>query len=238
MNDFTEIWSYLAAEPLLWLTVTVTAYLIADGIARAAKGAALANPVLIAVGLVAAVLMATGTPYAAYFEGAQFIHFLLGPATVALAAPLYFHRAAIRSRLLPIVAALAAGSLAAIASALGLAAVLGLPDEVLTALAPKSTTAPVAIGIAEAMGGSPTLTATLVILTGVIGAVIAPSALSAVKVRDPAARGMAIGVASHGIGAARAFREGESAGAFAGIGLGLNAVLTALLAPVILTLFL
>ncbi|MEL7462716.1 MAG: LrgB family protein [Pseudomonadota bacterium] len=237
MTDFTEIWSYLAAGPLLWLTVTVVAYAIADAISAALRGAAIANPVLIAVAIVAALLTLSDTSYDRYFEGAQFIHFMLGPATVALAAPLYAARRAVLTRWAPILAALVAGSVAAIVSALSLAAAFGLPTAFLASLAPKSTTAPVAIGVAEGLGGSPTLTATLVIATGVIGAVCAPALLTALRVREEAARGLAIGVASHGVGAARAFRESERAGAFAGVGLGLNAVLTALIAPFILAFF-
>ncbi|MEL6792062.1 MAG: LrgB family protein [Pseudomonadota bacterium] len=210
----------------------------AEQISNALGGAALANPVAIAVAIIAVLLSVSGTPYEDYFEGAQFIHFMLGPATVALAAPLYSARRTVIRRWAPIAAALAAGSLAAMTSALALASLVGLPVEFFASLAPKSTTAPVAIGVAERLGGSPTLTATLVILTGVTGAVIAPALLTLMRVRDEAARGLALGVACHGIGAARAFRESETTGAFAGIGLGANAVLTALLAPIILAFFL
>jgi len=237
MPDVTEIWSYLAQGPLLWLTLTLVAYGAADALAQAAHRAPLANPVLISVILLAAMLWLTQTPYETYFEGAQFVHFLLGPATVSLAVPLYLQGARLRSALLPVLAALLVGSLVAIGSALMIARALGVSSETLAALAPKSTTAPVAIGIAQSLGGSPTLAAVLVILTGITGALIATPLLNLLRIGDWRARGLSVGVAAHGIGTARAFQVHPTAGAFAGIGMGLNAILTALIAPAVLRLF-
>jgi len=238
MTDPALIWSYLAQGPLLWLTVTLLAYWAGDAASRAAGRRPLVNPVLVAVILLAAVLGATGTPYATYFEGAQFVHFMLGPATVALALPLYANLARVRRAALPMLAGLLAGSVTAVISALAIARALGVEGSVLASLAPKSATAPVAIGISESLGGQPTLTAVLVLLTGIIGAIVATPLLNALGIRDWRARGFATGVAAHGIGTARAFQVHETAGAFAGIGMGLNAVLTALIAPAILRLFL
>lgn len=238
MREFADIWSYLSQTPLIWLTATLVAYAAGDAAARASGRAPLVNPVLIAVVLLAGLLWVSGTPYAAYFEGAQFVHFLLGPATVALAVPLYLHMPQVRRAALPILAALIVGSVVAMGSALGIAAALGVSPGTLISLAPKSATAPVAIGIAETIGGSPTLTAVLVILTGIIGAVVATPLLNLLGLRDWRARGFALGVAAHGIGTARALQVHPRAGAFAGIGMGLNAVLTALLAPLLLGLFL
>lgn len=231
MGDFAEIWSYLAEGPLLWLTATLVAYVIGDAAARAAGGAPLVNPVLVAVILLAGVLWASGTPYPVYLEGAQFVHFMLGPVTVALAVPLHANLGQLRKAALPALAALLAGSLTAVVSALGVAMTFGVDFATLASLAPKSATAPVAIGVSETLGGSPTLTAVLVILTGLIGAVVATPLLNALGIRDWRARGFAVGVAAHGIGTARALQVNERAGAFAGIGMALNAVLTALLAP-------
>ena len=238
MTDPALIWSYLAQGPLLWLTVTLLAYWVGDTASRAAGRRPLVNPVLVAVILLAAVLGATGTPYATYFEGAQFVHFMLGPATVALALPLYANLARVRRAALPMLAGLLAGSVTAVISVLAIARALGVEGSVLASLAPKSATAPVAIGISESLGGQPTLTAVLVLLTGIIGAIVATPLLNALGIRDWRARGFATGVAAHGIGTARAFQVHETAGAFAGIGMGLNAVLTALIAPAILRLFL
>ncbi len=238
MREFAEIWSYLAESPLLWLTATLAAYAAGDAASRAAGRAPLVNPVLIAVILLAGLLWITDTGYAVYFEGAQFVHFLLGPATVALAVPLYDNLAQLRRVWLPVLAAVLAGSLTAIATALGIALALGVSRETLIALAPKSTTAPVAIGIADTLGGSPTLTAVLVLITGLIGAVVATPLLNSLGVRDWRARGLSVGVAAHGLGTARALQVNPQAGAFAGLGMGLNAVLTALLAPLALALIL
>lgn len=238
MTEFAEIWSYLSAGPLVWLTATLIAYAIGDAAARAAGHAPLVNPVFVAVALLGTLLWITGTPYAVYFEGAQFVHFLLGPATVALALPLHDALPRLRRAWAPVAAAVLAGSVVAIGSALGMAVALGVSRETLIALAPKSTTAPVAIGIADTLGGSPTLTAVLVLITGLIGAVVATPLLNALGVRDWRARGLAVGVAAHGLGTARAMQVHPTAGAFAGLGMGLNAVLTALLAPLALALVL
>jgi predicted murein hydrolase (TIGR00659 family) len=238
MTDVAQIWSYLSQGPLLWLTATLVAYGIGDACFRAANRAPIVNPVLIAVVLLGALLWLTATPYATYFEGAQFVHFLLGPATVCLALPLADNLPRLRRALLPVIAALFAGSVAAMASALAIARAFGADAALLAAIAPKSATAPVAIGIAEGMGGQPTLTAVLVILTGITGAIIATPLLNLLRLKDWRARGFAVGVASHGIGTARAFQVHPTAGAFAGLGMALNAVLTALLAPVLLRLFL
>jgi predicted murein hydrolase (TIGR00659 family) len=238
MTEFADIWSYLPQGPLLWLTATLGAYALGDACFRMARRSPLANPVLIAVGLLAVLLHLTATPYATYFEGAQFVHFLLGPATVALALPLLDNLPRLRGALLPVLAALIVGSVTAAGSALAIAHVLGIDGTLLAALAPKSATAPVAIGIAQGMGGSPTLTAVLVILTGITGAIVATPLLNMIGLTDWRARGFAVGVASHGIGTARAFQVHPTAGAFAGLGMALNAIATALIAPLLLSLFL
>ena len=237
MSDVWQLWTYLSEGPLLWLTVTLMAYLAADRLSLMANRAPLANPVLLAVIMLAVTLWATSTPYETYFEGAQFVHFLLGPATVALAVPLHANLGRVRKALLPMMAALLAGSTTAIAVALGTGYALGLDLEPLLSLAPKSATAPVAMGVSERIGGAPALTAVLVILTGVIGAITATPLLNALKLRDWRARGFALGVAAHGIGTARAFQVNETAGAFSGIGMGMNAILTAILAPLAASLF-
>ena len=233
MSRVADLWSYLSTSPLLWLTATVLAYLAADALARRLYNHPLANPVILSVLMVAPVLRLTGTEYARYFEGAQFIHFLLGPATIALALPLWDNRETIRQSVAPILLALLAGSVTAAASAILLAQAFDLSTEVILSLAPKSTTAPVALGISEAVGGVPTLTAVLVILTGIIGAVIVTPLMSLLRIEDWRARGVSVGVASHGIGTARAFQVNPTAGAYAGIAMALNALLTSMIVPVL-----
>ncbi len=233
MTEFAEIWTYLSTDPLLWLTLTLAAYGIGDAAFNASGRKPYINPVLIAVALLAVLLRATDTSYATYFEGAQFVHFVLGPATVALAIPLYANLHHIRATAIPLMGALIAGSLAAMTSAVLIGKLMGLDDGILLALVPKSATAPVALGVSEAIGGSPSLTAVLVITTGITGAIIATPLLNLLRITDWRARGFAVGVTSHGIGTARAFQINETAGAFSGVGMGLNALLTALLAPLI-----
>ncbi|SHJ07317.1 TIGR00659 family protein [Roseomonas rosea] len=231
--DFS-LWVYLSRTPLLWLTVTLLSYVVADRISAALRRHPLANPMLIAVVLTAGVLFATGTPYRTYFEGAQFVHFLIGPATVALAVPLYRNRRTVLRAILPMGAALLAGSLAAMGSALLIAKALGVPGPVLASLAPKSVTAGIAMGIAEGLGGDPALAAVLVILTGAIGAVTVTPLMEALRMTDMRARGFAAGLAAHGLGTARAFHVNPVAGTFAGIAMALNALLSAILAPLVL----
>jgi len=238
MTELTDIWAYLSTTPLLWLTATLAAYSIGHACFVWSGARSWVNSVLIAVVLLAIVLQATGTPYETYFEGAQFVHFLLGPATVALAAPLFANRALVRRSLFPLLAALVVGSLTAALVAVGVGMALGVEREILISLTVKAATNPVAMGVTEALGGSPTLTAVMVITTGVIGAIVATPLLNAIKVVDWRARGLSVGVAAHGIGTARAFQVSQTAGAFAGVGMGLNGLLTALLAPLIVSLLL
>ncbi|MBF9059460.1 LrgB family protein [Rhodobacterales bacterium HKCCSP123] len=231
MTGVESLWSYLSATPLLWLTATLLAYLLSDRAARSLGYPPWANPVLISVLLIAPVLWLSGTTYDTYFDGAQFIHFLLGPATVALALPLWDNREMIRRSVAPILFALLAGSVVAAGSAILMARVFGLSAEVILSLGPKSTTAPVALGVSEAIGGIPTLTAVLVILTGIIGAVTVTPLMTLLRIRDWRARGFAVGLAAHGIGTARAFQVNEVAGAYAGIAMALNALLTSMIVP-------
>ena len=234
MINFVDLWVYLSGSPLLWLTATLVAYLVADAISAALARHPLANPVLISVLLVSVILVATRTSFPYYFAGAQFVHFLLGPATVALAVPLVRHLPQVRRTLVPMLVALVVGSVTAIVSAVLLAKAFGLDRGAILALAPKSATAAIAMGIAEKIGGDVALTAVLVILTGISGAIVVTPLMNALRLKNYAARGFAAGLTSHGIGTARAFQVDPLAGTFAGIALGLNGLLTALLVPLLL----
>jgi predicted murein hydrolase (TIGR00659 family) len=229
-----EIWVYLSATPLLGLTLTLVAYQCAWWLYKRAGFHPAANPVMIAVALLVGVLTLTGTDYQTYFDGAQFVHFLLGPATVALAIPLYAQLPRLKAMFLPLLGALVAGSLTAALSAFAIGALLGASTQSLMSLAPKSVTTPIAMGVAESLGGLPSLTAVLVILTGILGAVGARGLYGLLRIDDHAVRGFGIGVAAHGIGTARAFQVSEQAGAFAALAMGLNALVTALMLPWIL----
>jgi len=236
MDAPVALWVYLSTTPLLWLTLTVVIWVFADWLAQRSGRNPLVNPVMIAIALVSAILLATGTSYGTYFTGAQFIHFLLGPTTVAIAIPLYKNWPTVRRKALPMLAALIAGTATSIVSAIAVGAAFGLPPAVLISLAPKSVTAPVAMSLSESLGGIPALTAVLVVFTGVLGAVIVTPLMNAMGLRDYAARGFAAGLAAHGIGTARAFVVDPVAGTFAGIAMGLSAILSSLLIPVIVRL--
>ncbi|CAH2795188.1 MAG: LrgA-associated membrane protein LrgB [uncultured Paraburkholderia sp.] len=199
--------SNLATSPLLGLTITLIAYLIAQTLYAKAHFNPLANPVLIEVTLLVALLEITGTPYPTYFEGAQFVHFLLGPATVALALPLYRQWPKLRRTALPLIGGLVAGSLTAIVSAVGVATLFDASHQTIVSLAPKSATTPIAMAVASEIGGIPSLTAVLVISTGVFGAVFARTILNALHVTEPEVRGFALGIASHGISEAGMHRR-------------------------------
>lgn len=233
MQQLHQTWVYLSAQPLLHLTLTLAAFQCGVIAYRRSGRLALVNPVLIAVVLLVVFLLATGTDYGVYFQGAQFVHFLLGPATVALAIPIYRQFERVRRSWHAMLGSLIAGSVAAALSAVGMGWLLGATPPTLASLAPKSITTPVAMAVADQIGGLPSLASIFVIATGILGAMFGPMLLDLLGVRDAEARGVAIGTASHGIGAARALEESEAAGAFAGLAMGLNALLTALLLPLV-----
>jgi len=231
----TELWVYLSASPLLGLTLTLVAYQAAFWLYKRAGFHPLANPVMLAIAMVATVLALSDMDYRTYFDGAQFVHFLLGPATVALAIPLYAQWPKLKAMAGPLMIALVIGSLTAALSAYGIGALLGASQPSLMSLAPKSVTMPIAMAVAEPLGGLPALAAAMVMLTGVLGAIGAPYLYRWLRIGDHAIRGFAIGLASHGIGTARAFQVSEQAGAFAALAMGLNGLLTALSLPWIMT---
>ena len=240
MPKFVELWVYLSATPLFGLTATLVVYALAQAAYARQAQAPWANPVLWTVVFLASGLLATGVPYPTYFAGAQFIHFLLGPAVVALAWPLWQRREELRQRWGRLLIAALVGGATASGSALLLAWAFDLPFEIMLSLAPKSVTAPVAMGIAEKIGGIPALAAVFAVITGLVGALAGKYLFAALRIpTDPAgwaARGFALGTASHGLGAARALQVNADAGAYAGLALGLQVVLASLLMPLVFKL--
>ncbi|MEZ5583305.1 MAG: LrgB family protein [Candidatus Competibacteraceae bacterium] len=230
-NELFSLWLSLSASIALALTATSIAFALAHRLYLATGSNPLANPVLVAILLLIAVLSLSKTPYEVYFEGAKFIHFLLGPATVALAIPLYRQLDKLRRLWLPILVAVTVGVTTAALSVMGLAWYLGGSLKTILSLAPKSVTAPVAMGITEKIGGVPSLTAVFVIFTGIIGAVLGTHLFAWLRIRDDSIRGIAMGVTSHGIGTARAFQVSWEMGAFSGLAMALSAVATSVIVP-------
>ena len=164
-----SIWVYLQAEPLFWLTLTIGSYLVGDYLYKKSKLFPLVNPVAISILIISLVLINLNISYERYFEGAKFIHFMLGPATVALAIPIYKQFKVIQKEALSISVSLITGSLFAIISTFVLCEIFKIDDQVLFSMLPRSATAPIAMGIADLIGGIPSLTAIITILTGIMG---------------------------------------------------------------------
>lgn len=232
----TLTWASFADKPVIETGATVLAFLAATRIARLGGNHPLLNPTLLAIILISLALEATHIPYETYLHGAEVIHFMLGPAVVLLAVPLFRQRAVIRDSAKLIGAGLAVGLPVGILSAVGIAWAFGATTQTILSLAPKSVTAGIAVGISEQIGGLQTLTIVLVIMTGITGAVLGPIIARVARIEDPRVVGLAMGIASHGIGTARALQINETAGAFSGLAMGLNGVLTAILLPVICSL--
>jgi putative effector of murein hydrolase len=236
LPDIHEIWVYLSGSPLLALILTLAAYQAGVVIYERTRLNPLANPVLIAVTLIAIVISAIDMPYQTYFEGAQFVHFLLGTATVSLAVPIYNGLSSLRGRMLPLTAALIGGGVTSVISALIIARLLGADETIVGGMYAKSLTAPIAMGVAERIGASPTLTAVFTVTTGILGAALGRYVLDALRCREWWQRGFAIGVASHGIGTSRAFSVHPEAGAYAGLAMGLHGIAGAIAIPWLVSL--
>jgi predicted murein hydrolase (TIGR00659 family) len=228
-----EIWVYLSGSPLFALILTLTAYQLGHVCYQRTDKYPLANPVAIAVLLVAICLYVVDMPYQTYFEGAQFVHFLLGTATVSLAVPIYRGISSLRSRLIPLLVALLCGGVVSIVSAVGVATLLGADAAIIGAFYPKSVTASIAMGIAERLGVSPTLTAVFAIVTGILGAMLGSTILNLLGMKQWWQRGFAMGTAAHGIGTSRAFAVHPEAGTYASLAMGLHGILGALLIPLL-----
>jgi predicted murein hydrolase (TIGR00659 family) len=213
--------------------LTLTAYQIGSFLYQKTDKYPLANPVAIAVILVAVVLYLVDMPYQKYFEGAQFVHFLLGTATVSLAVPIYRGIAVLKTRLIPLMIALLCGGIVSIVSAVGIATLMGADSAIIGAFYPKSVTAPIAMGVAERLGVSPTLTAVFAVVTGILGAMLGSGILNLLGMKAWWQRGFAMGVAAHGIGTSRAFAVHPEAGTYASLAMGLHGIAGALLIPLL-----
>ena len=236
-HSIVEIWVYLSGSPLIALFITLVAYQIGLWAYQKTKQNPLVNPVAIAVILVVTFIELIDMPYDKYFQGAQFIHFLLGSATVALAIPIYRGIGSLKNRVIPLMAALFMGGAISIASGVGISTLLGANKNIIGAFYSKSVTAPIAMGIAERMGTSPTLTAIFAVCTGILGAILAPYVLNLLRIKPWWQRGFSIGVASHGIGASRALSINAEAGTYASLAMGLHGITGSIAIPLIYKLF-
>lgn len=224
----------LAQNPAFWVAATLGAYEFGCWLQRRCGGCLLCNPVLIAIAMIVAALEISGVSYETYLKGGGLIRFLLGPATVALALPIFAQFGRFRGAIVGLVAALAVAATVACASAVGVAWLLGAPGDLLLSMAPKSVTTAIAIGISEEINGHPSLTAILVIGSGITGAMLSGRLFDWIGVSDWEVRGFATGLAAHGIGTAQMLTVNETAGAFAGLAMGLNGLFTACMLPLVL----
>ena len=204
----TELWQHFASENIFWLGLTLAIYLFGHFLYRKSRFFPLLSPIIVSVALLIAVLVVTDTPYETYFEGAQTIHLLLGPATVALAIPLFDQRARLIQLFVPLVTGLVVGGVVAILSVVVIGVLCG-----------------------EAIGGMPDLTAALVVITGIFGSVVGRGFFRLIRVSSDTAKGVALGVTAHGMGTSAAFSISPKAGAFSGLAMGITGLLTAFLAP-------
>lgn len=233
--DWQGAWTSVIHHPLFGLAITLGAYQLALAGYEKTRWVFL-QPVLVSMLVLICVLLGSGVSYAEYRKSTEILSILLGPATVALAVPLYLNLRRIRQLLWPVVITLIVGGTFATGLCVGLGWLLGADHMILMTLAPKSVTSPIAMLVAEQIGGVAALAAVFVLITGVLGAIFGPGLLSLIKVEHPAARGMALGLAAHAVGTAVALQEGEECGAFAALGMSLMGVATALFLPLAVSL--
>lgn len=220
---------------ILYITLTLAVFCGAQWLQRK-TGWILLNPVLLAIALIILILKAGNISYEAYEEGGRYIAFFLKPAIVALAVPLYRQLEQIKKQAIPILASQLVACVTGIISALLIAQMLGAPQQIGISLSPKSVTTPIAMEIARVLGGIPALTAIIVIITGIFGAIVGMAFLKLVRVKSPIAQGLAMGAAAHAMGTAQVMKKTPRIGAYASVGLIVNGILTGLLAPWLLQL--
>lgn len=228
-----SIWVYLSGNPLFALVITLFAYQVGLYTYQKCNRNPLANPVGIAVIIVAIIIDVLDIKYEEYFKGAQFVHFLLGTATVSLAVPIYRGLSGLKGRALPLLTTLLIGGLTSIISAVGIAKFFNADGEIVKSLYAKSITAPIGMGVSQTIGASPTLTAVFAVATGILGSIMATFIFNGLKIKPWWQRGFVIGIGAHGIGTSRAFSVHPEAGAYASLAMGLHGILGAVIIPLI-----
>jgi predicted murein hydrolase (TIGR00659 family) len=227
-------------SPLFFIALTLFIFESADLVYRYSHQKLYLNPLLVTTVSIIVILKSMHISYPSYFSGVQFIHLLLGPATVALAVPIYEQREKIKQSLVPLLGTLLVSSFTGVISSVLVVFAWGGSLKLAYTVAPKSVTTPIAMGISEKLGGIPEITAALVILTGLFGAAVLPIIYRflppKLKIHSLAAQGLGFGAASHGVGMARAFQDGNVSGTYAGLAIGINGIITAFLAPTMMPL--
>lgn len=235
--EWQAAWQAVVEHPLFGVGVTLGAYQLAMAAYERTRWVFL-QPVLVSMLAVIGILLACGLSFAQYKDSVQALTLFLGPATVALAVPLFLNLRRIRELFWPVVITLVVGGIFATALGIGLAWAFGADQMILMSMAPKSVTSPIAMLVAEEIGGIAALAAVFVMLTGIIGAIAGPSLLKRVGVRHPAAMGLALGMTAHAVGTSRALQESEECGAFAALGMSLMGVFTAVFLPLVILFWL
>ncbi len=230
-------WAALIHHPLFGVAITLAVFQLAYAAYEKTRWVFL-QPVLVSMTLIVGILLLCGIDYDEYRISAQWLTLLLGPATVALAVPLYLNLRRIRELFGPIVITLLVAGVFATALGMALAWAFGADDMILMTLAPKSVTSPIAMLVAEQIGGVVALAAVFVMITGVLGAIFGPELLRRFGVQHPAARGIALGLTAHAVGTAQALQESDECGAFAALAMSLMGVMTAVLLPLVVALLL
>jgi predicted murein hydrolase (TIGR00659 family) len=221
---------------LLSIAITVGAYLLSKKVGKRYPSP-FTTPVFFSTAIIIIILLTFGLTFEDYTIAKEIMTFLLGPATVALAVPLYKNRLIIKKHSGPALVGIVLGTMSTIVGAVILAKLFSLSNEILASISVKSVTVPVAVEISNIIGGDPALTAAFVVATGILGTMLGPWLMSLTNIDHPLSRGLALGTISHGQGTAQAATEGELQGAIAGVAMGLAAIFTAIAAPIIVPFF-
>lgn len=235
--NFDAVYQYISNTPLIWLILTLGAFKIGIIIYERFNKHPLLQPIVIAYAIIMTTLLLSGKTYEEYFKGVEIIHFFLGPATVALALPLFNNLKHIKNLFVPIVLTLFIAGTFSIVIALTLLYILDANMVTILSMATKSITAPIAIITSEQIGAIPSLAVGFVIITGIIGALLGNIIFKIIKIKHDTSKGFALGLISHGIGTARAVEMGEKAAAFSALAMGLCGIFTAILLPIVIQFF-
>lgn len=226
--------AYVSSAPLTWLIITISAYKIGVFIYEKSGKNAFLQPIVIAYAIMLPILLVTQVPYKEYLSAVSMLHFFLGPATVALALPLYKNLKLIRAYFVPILITLVAGGIFTILSAVGILWLLGASKITMLSMTTKSVTAPITLITANDIGANASLAVGFVVITGLLGALIGTPIFRFLKIKHDAAKGFALGLLSHAVGTARAFEISENAAAFSALAMGLVGVFIAVFLPIVI----